>query len=72
MPMAELDVNALPSFIDEFDQAAIEIEAEQHQSLGLLDDLRALFMWVEAPKERVSKTMRIAARSSPDQMHQSS
>lgn len=55
MPMAELDVNALPSFIDEFDQAAIEIEAEQHQSLGLLDDLRALFMWVEAPKERVSK-----------------
>lgn len=40
----------------EFDQAAIEIEEEQHQSLGMIDGMKALFMWVEAPSERVLKS----------------
>ena len=39
----------------EFDHAAIEIGAEQHQSLGLADVVKSLFMWVETPKERVLK-----------------
>ncbi|MFM2166910.1 MAG: hypothetical protein RIS79_1281 [Verrucomicrobiota bacterium] len=36
-------------------QAAIEIEEEQHQELGLPDAMKALFMWVENPEERVRK-----------------
>lgn len=39
----------------EFDQAAIEIEAEQHQDLGIVDVVKSLFMWVESPEERVLK-----------------
>ena len=39
----------------ELNEAAIEIEAEQHQEMGLLDGVKALFMWVEAPSERVRK-----------------
>lgn len=43
------------TYTSEFDQAAIEIEAEQHQEMGILDGLKALFMWVETPGERVRK-----------------
>lgn len=39
----------------ELDEAAIEIEEEQHQEMGLLDGVKALFMWVDAPGERVRK-----------------
>ncbi len=39
----------------ELDEAAIEIEEEQHQEMGLLDGVKALFMWTEAPGERVRK-----------------
>lgn len=39
----------------ELDQAAIEIQAEQHEEMGLLDGLKALFMWAETPGERVRK-----------------
>lgn len=42
-------------YLRELDQAAIEIKAEQHEELGLLDGLKALFMWVETPGERVRK-----------------
>ncbi|MDZ4401767.1 hypothetical protein [Prosthecobacter sp.] len=38
-----------------FDKAAIEIEQEQHQVLGFVDDVKALFMWVETPEERVNQ-----------------
>jgi hypothetical protein len=62
MTIAEFDVDEVPCCVDhlvrledlpEIDQAAIEIEAEQHQSLGMLDGLKALFMWVDAPQERI-------------------
>lgn len=33
--------------------AAVELEKEQHQSGGFLDVVKALFMWVETPEERV-------------------
>lgn len=39
----------------EFDQAAIEIEAEQHEKMGVADVVKSLFMWVESPEERVLK-----------------
>ena len=42
-------------YLRELGQAAIEIKAEQHEELGLLDGLKALFMWVETPGERVRK-----------------
>jgi hypothetical protein len=70
MAIAALDAAAAPPVDDdphetqhlkELDQAAIEIEAEQHQELGLLDGLKALFMWVEAPGERVRKKHASAA-----------
>jgi len=37
------------------DQAAIEIEKEQHQVMDLKDHIKAMFMWVENPEERVRK-----------------
>jgi hypothetical protein len=64
MTIAALDIAGEPPVVEdndeakhqrELDQAAIEIEAEQHQEMGLLDGLKALFMWVEAPGERVRK-----------------
>lgn len=48
------DVSASPNDW-EFDQAAIEIEEEQHQDMGLLELVKSLFMWVESPQERVLK-----------------
>jgi len=39
----------------QMDQAAVEIEQEQHQVLDLKDHIKAMFMWVEAPEERVEK-----------------
>lgn len=46
-----------PNIYDwEIDQAAMEIAKEQHQSLGLMDGMKALFMWVETPEERVLKS----------------
>lgn len=62
MTITEFDVDEVPCCVDhlvrledlpEIDQATIEIEAEQHQSLGMLDGLKALFMWVDAPQERI-------------------
>ena len=35
------------------DTAAIEIAKEQHQYGGFMDVVKALFMWVETPEERV-------------------
>jgi hypothetical protein len=35
------------------DAAAIELAKEQHQSGGFLDVIKALFMWVETPEERL-------------------
>lgn len=43
------------SYQSELDQAAIQIGAEQHQEMGMLDGVKALFMWVETPDERVIK-----------------
>lgn len=37
----------------ELDAAAVELEKEQHQAGGFLDVVKALFMWVETPEERV-------------------
>ncbi len=37
------------------DQAAIEIQEEQHQNLGLVDVVKAMFLWIESPEERVRK-----------------
>jgi hypothetical protein len=40
----------------EYSRAAIELEKEQHQFLGFTDTVKALFMWVETPEERVHGT----------------
>lgn len=37
----------------ELGAAAVELEKEQHQAGGFLDTVKALFMWVETPEERV-------------------
>ena len=39
----------------DLDQAAIEIQEEQHQNLGLKDVVKAMFLWVESPEDRVRK-----------------
>jgi hypothetical protein len=43
------------AYEEEYDQAVIDLHQEQHQSLGLLDTLRTMFMWTDSPEERVSK-----------------
>lgn len=45
-----------------FDKAAIEIEQEQHQVLGFVDDVKALFMWIETPEERVNQNRSASVR----------
>jgi hypothetical protein len=70
MAIAALDAAAAPPIVDDIDEvqhlreldlAAIEIEEAQHLEMGLLDGLKALFMWVEAPGERVRKKHATAA-----------
>lgn len=39
----------------ELDEAALELEKEQHSPLGFIDVVKALFLWSEAPQERVMK-----------------
>ena len=34
---------------------ALQIKQEQHQNLGYMDVVRALFMWVETPEERMNR-----------------
>jgi hypothetical protein len=58
-PLSRIDAinDVSPNIYEwEIDQAAMDIAEEQHQSLGLIDGMKALFMWVEAPEERVSKS----------------
>lgn len=43
------------SYERERNQAAIELEQEQHAVMGFMDELKAFFMWVETPEERMSK-----------------
>jgi len=39
----------------EYDQAVIDLHQEQRQSLGLLDTVKTMFMWMESPEEGISK-----------------
>lgn len=43
------------SYAREYDQALMDLRDEQHQSLGLLDTVKTMFMWKESPEERVRK-----------------
>ena len=29
----------------EYDQAAVELQEEQHQSMGMMDTVKTMFMW---------------------------
>ena len=49
--MAEEDA----AYEQEYDQAVVDLQQEQHQSLGLVDTIKTMFMWMESPEERVSK-----------------
>lgn len=37
------------------DDAAIELHSEQHEVIGLMGIIKAMFLWVENPAERVNK-----------------
>ncbi len=39
----------------EYDQAFLELQREHHRFLGFMDVVKALFLFVETPEERVSK-----------------
>lgn len=38
-------------------QAVIEIEKEQHETLGIADILKSLLMWIDSPEERMNKDL---------------
>ena len=44
-----------PTYEPEYDQAVIDLHQEHRQSLGLLDTVKTMFMWMESPEERISK-----------------
>ncbi len=43
------------TYEQEYRKAAIELEQEQHKFMGFMDVVKALWMWVETPDERVRK-----------------
>lgn len=43
------------AYEQEYDQAVIDLHQQQHESLGLLDTMKTMFMWTDSPEERVSK-----------------
>lgn len=43
------------TYEEEYQKAAIELEQEQHRFMGFMDVVKALWMWVETPDERVRK-----------------
>lgn len=65
LPPVRPGVDGIPPLDDvrKLDQAAVEIEQEQHQVLDLKDHIKAMFMWVEAPEERVDKQARADAQA---------
>jgi len=43
------------SYAQEYRRAATELEQERYQTLGFMDVLKGLLMWIDTPEERVSK-----------------
>ncbi len=43
------------------DEAAIELNSEQHEVIGLMGIIKAMFLWVENPAERVKKREAVEA-----------
>lgn len=57
------DGTARVAYAHNLDQAAVEIEQEQHQVLDLKDDIKAMFMWVESPEERERKNQPVEVQA---------
>jgi tRNA-dihydrouridine synthase len=47
------DFAATEDYLRQYRQAAIDIEKEQHQQGDFLDTLKAMFLWVDTPEERL-------------------
>ena len=43
------------TYEEEFDQAVVKLEQEQHEFMGFVDVAKGLAMWVETPSDRVRK-----------------
>lgn len=46
-------MEATEEYLRHYREAALEIQHEQHQSGNLLDTVKAMFLWVDSPEERV-------------------
>lgn len=44
---------ATEEYLKQYRQAALDIQHEQHQEGGLTDTLKAMFLWVDSPEERL-------------------
>ncbi len=55
------DGAATEDYLKQYRQAALEIEKEQHQLGGLMDTLKAMFLWVDTPEERLRDKQEPAA-----------
>jgi hypothetical protein len=40
---------------ESYDRAVMELHQEQYQSLGLMDTIKTMFLWMESPEERMRK-----------------
>ena len=55
------DAIATEDYLRQYRQAAIDIEKEQHQLGGFMDTLKAMFLWVDTPEERLREKREAAA-----------
>ncbi len=57
-PAAGESIAATQEYIDKYRQASLDIHHEQHEPGNIVDDIKAMFLWVDAPEERMDEKRR--------------
>ncbi len=52
-PELPATLEATEEYLRRYREAAVEIQHEQHQNGNLMDTIKALFLWVDSPEERL-------------------
>jgi hypothetical protein len=57
-PLTGQSVAATQEYIDKYRQASLDVHHDQHQPGDILDDIKAMFLWVDNPEERLNDPRR--------------
>lgn len=57
-PLAGESVAATQEYIDKYRQASLDVHHDQHQPGDIVDDIKAMFLWVDNPEERLNDPRR--------------